>query len=175
MGKSSIPLELVKIASPCSASWDAMHGDNYVRHCNQCRLNVYNLSALSRSEAESLIAATEGKRCVRLYRRADGTVITRDCPVGWQAMKRRLASIGSVGAAALVAMLGVFNWSMAIASGANPSREMDNPLHRFVDNLFGNQFRPWFGKPAPQALVMGEMCVTPAPDQAPAAPIEKKP
>ena len=37
---------------------------------------------MTREEAHQLIAQHEGGVCVRLYRRADGTVITADCPVG---------------------------------------------------------------------------------------------
>ncbi len=35
-------LENVRIASPCSASWDDMVGDERVRFCGQCTKNVYN-------------------------------------------------------------------------------------------------------------------------------------
>jgi hypothetical protein len=37
---------------------------------------------MSRPEAEALVLDLEGKMCARLYRRADGTVLTEDCPVG---------------------------------------------------------------------------------------------
>ena len=72
----------VRIASPCRASWADMAGDEKVRSCGQCKLNVYNLSEMTRAEAETLIQRTEGRLCVRLYRRIDGTVLTKDCPEG---------------------------------------------------------------------------------------------
>jgi hypothetical protein len=84
-------LENTQIATPCTADWNAMApvGDapSQVRHCEQCHLNVYNLSAMTRHQAEALIAEhtqqhPESRLCVRLYRRADGTVLTQDCPVG---------------------------------------------------------------------------------------------
>jgi len=34
-------------------------------------------------DAEALIKAKNGDMCARLYRRADGTVLTEDCPVGF--------------------------------------------------------------------------------------------
>jgi hypothetical protein len=58
-----------------------MKGDDRVRDCSQCKLSVYNLSAMSRQEAEALIREREGNLCVRLYQRFDGTVITDDCPL----------------------------------------------------------------------------------------------
>ncbi len=72
----------IKIARPCGARWDLMNGNDQVRHCRSCKLNVYNISNLTRTAAENLIAKHEGKLCVRLYRRKDGTVVTRDCPAG---------------------------------------------------------------------------------------------
>jgi hypothetical protein len=83
-------LERVQIASPCLASWEAMKGDDRTRHCLQCERNVYDLSALSREEAEALLAA-QGEVCVRLYRRADGTVLTRDCRLGLEERTRECA------------------------------------------------------------------------------------
>jgi hypothetical protein len=83
------PLNNIKIASPCSADWNAMMGDERKRYCGDCKLNVYNLSGMTRAEAENLIVNSEGRVCVRFYRRADGTVLTKDCPVGWAKIKQR--------------------------------------------------------------------------------------
>jgi hypothetical protein len=66
-----------------------MIGDERARFCGQCELNVYNLSAMSTLEAESLIARTEGRLCIRYYRRKDGSIITQDCPVGLRRLKQR--------------------------------------------------------------------------------------
>ena len=92
------PLKRVRIASPCEANWDQMFSfaDDRVRFCSQCNMNVYNLSEMTRSEAEALINHTEGRLCVRFYRRADGTILTRDCPVGLKAIKRRVAWAGQL-------------------------------------------------------------------------------
>jgi hypothetical protein len=93
MQRFTSPLRNVKVASPCPADWDRMIGGDRARFCGQCELNVYNLSAMSTLEAESLIARTEGRLCVRYYRRKDGSVITQDCPVGLRALKQRAARI----------------------------------------------------------------------------------
>ncbi|MEZ0229266.1 MAG: hypothetical protein ACAI25_11625 [Planctomycetota bacterium] len=94
-------LEDVKIARPCGADWDKMTGDDRVRFCQLCQLNVYNLSGMKREDAETLLASREGKVCVRLYKRDDGTVLTQDCPVGLAAVRRRIGSLAA-SAAALV-------------------------------------------------------------------------
>jgi len=70
--------------------------DERVRFCSQCNLNVYNLSGMSRQEAEALITKTEGRLCVRFYRRADGSILTQNCPVGLKAIKRRVAWVAQV-------------------------------------------------------------------------------
>ena len=96
-------LENVAIAAPCTADWDQMVGDDRVRFCRHCEKNVYNLSALPRDEAEALLGAREGKMCVRLYKRADGTVLTSDCPVGVKRRRRRRAVAGVLGGGILAA------------------------------------------------------------------------
>ena len=98
MSKLTSPLDHIKIAAPCSAEWDQMFSfeDKRVRFCSQCNLNVYNLSDMSRQEAEALINKTEGRLCVRFYRRADGSILTQNCPVGLKAIKRRCAWVAQV-------------------------------------------------------------------------------
>ena len=52
-------LEKIKVAAPCKAEWQWMYGNDRVRFCGQCNQNVYNLSAMTREEAENLIMRTE--------------------------------------------------------------------------------------------------------------------
>lgn len=56
-----------------------MAGDDVVRHCERCKKDVYDLSAMRTAEAEALLGR-DGEACVRLRRRADGRVVTADCP-----------------------------------------------------------------------------------------------
>jgi hypothetical protein len=84
-------------------------GTTRFRFCKQCWKHVYNLSAMSRLEAEALAAKTEGRRCVRFYVRADGTVLTDDCPVGLRLARRAMHwTLGSLaaGIAFLLALMG---------------------------------------------------------------------
>lgn len=84
-------LDQVRVAKPCPASWSEMSGDDRARHCSLCRLNVYNLSGMTRDEAESFLQKAEGRVCVRYYERADGKVMTRDCPKGMAAVRKSAA------------------------------------------------------------------------------------
>lgn len=105
-------LDTVQVAKPCPARWEEMAGDEKVRFCAHCRLNVFNLSAMDVEEAANLIAAQDGRLCVRFYRRRDGTILTQDCPVGVAAWKKRLAVVWSSTAGACAGLVGgVFGWS----------------------------------------------------------------
>jgi hypothetical protein len=92
-----------------------MDGDERKRFCGECKLNVYNLSGMTRYDAENLLRLSEGRLCVRYYQRADGTIITNDCPVGWAKVKERVSLFAAVvftlvcslfGAMFLVSMFG---------------------------------------------------------------------
>ena len=99
------PLEHVKVAAPCPADWSKMVGDERVRYCDRCSLHVYNLSGMTRREAEAVVTNSEGRLCVRFYRRTDGTILTRNCPVGLSALRRRAAHAAT---ATVTAVLGFF-------------------------------------------------------------------
>ena len=111
MSRFNNPLDRVRVASPCKADWAQMIGTERVRFCGQCNLNVYNLSSMTKIQAESLIADTEGRLCVRFYRRTDGSILTRDCPVGLRAIRRRLSYLAKAASAAVLSFfagLGVY-------------------------------------------------------------------
>ena len=102
---AGLDLSSIRIASPCPADWEKMVGDERMRHCAECNLNVYNLSAMTERQVQTLIAERSGQRlCTRFYRRADGTVLTQDCPWSFRAMKRKAARLG---AAILTALMSV--------------------------------------------------------------------
>lgn len=86
----------IRVASPCRADWNEMTGDDRVRACAACNKSVYNLSEMTRDEAEALIVAKEGRLCVRYFQRKDGTILLKDCAVGVkQKRKRRLIAAGA--------------------------------------------------------------------------------
>ena len=91
MPKRGLPLlDQVRVASPCKAEWNEMLGDERVRFCLSCEKNVYNLSSMTRDDAESLLRERLGNDlCVRFYQRADGTILTQDCPEGVKKKRRK--------------------------------------------------------------------------------------
>jgi hypothetical protein len=79
-------LDLVEIPIPCEVPWDSMPGDEQVRHCGQCKQNVYNVSSFTRAEALRLLNA---RACLRIYRRPDNTVLTSDCRERLRAARKK--------------------------------------------------------------------------------------
>src|SRR5262245_28675542 len=125
MSRSRIDLDRIAVASPCPMAWNDMVGDDRVRFCNQCNLNVYNISTMTKPEAESFIANAEGRICAKLYRRADGSILTRDCPVGLRAARKK---VSRAAAAAFSALVSLFGGSALFAQ--QPKNEKDVDIRR---------------------------------------------
>jgi hypothetical protein len=135
--KTQLPLlRSIYIASPCPVSWDSMQGTEQVRHCGQCQTKVYDLSEMTADDAEALLLKEEGDVCVRFYRRADGTISTRDCPKGvaaraWHAVRW----------AVVAGFMLVFGWLLYATRESNKSENPPNTLtgkpgyHRVGNNL----------------------------------------
>lgn len=130
MNNFTNPLNNLKIASPCAANWDEMQGDARKRFCGECKLNVYNLSGMTKSEAENLLNNAEGRLCVRFYQRADGTVLTQDCPVGWAAIKQRVSKTVAAFASLIIGLVGGLGFTAAFN---NPEKsEMEITMGDFT-------------------------------------------
>jgi hypothetical protein len=105
MPRFESPLNNIRIASPCSANWDEMYGNERKRFCGDCKLNVYNLSGMTKAAAEDLLERSEGRLCVRFYRRADGSVLTQNCPIGWAKVKQRARVFATAAFSMIVGLL----------------------------------------------------------------------
>ena len=103
-------VDQVEISSPCTVPWSSMRGDGRIRFCGHCRQNVYNVEAFGRAEARRLVAESEGRLCVRIMRRSDGTVVTADCWTRLRAARRR-------GIVPFLVMLLVVAWAELMAIG----------------------------------------------------------
>ena len=152
----------LRIASPCPASWHSMWGDDRVRFCDSCSKSVYNLSDLTAAKATALIRESEGHLCVRLYRRADGTVLTADCPAGLRGVvRRRLLRLATVGVV-ILATLRSGLWLYA--------RGADRPLLPPVPTGPGVTLSDWtdwaylvLGMKPTSRVTMGLPCIIPPP------------
>ncbi|MFT3712877.1 MAG: hypothetical protein QM817_34930 [Archangium sp.] len=99
----------ISIAAPCNEKWEAMTpvaGNDRQRHCASCKLNVFNTKNLSEAELEALLTKTEGRVCGRIWQRADGTVITKDCPRGLALLRKRALAAFTMAATLVLAVIG---------------------------------------------------------------------
>jgi hypothetical protein len=146
-------LESLTIASPCAASWADMTGDERVRHCGLCDQAVYNLSDMTRAEAEALVRGRTGRLCARLYRRSDGTVMTRDCPVGrLRTVRRRVAAaVGAVG----VLLVTLVGWVVGTPGRAREVADRARAVEPFRTVM------DWIDPPPRPEALMGEVLLSP--------------
>lgn len=175
--KNDSILNQVQVASPCTARWEDMTGDDRKRFCQHCQKHVFNLSAMTQSEAETFVRETEGKFCGRFHRRRDGRILTSDCPTGQRLRRNRMARwCGAAFAAAMVFLGGRFSLRAAESKpdAATKSAEKDAPK----DNLAGMR-PPLMGyisvstnTPPPTTnppVIMGEIYVPPSTNPPPSS------
>ena len=184
----SLPLlDRARIAAPCPAKWEDMTGDDKVRHCALCNLNVHNFSAMSREEAEGILTKhfntdgspieSAGRVCGGFYRRTDGTYLLQDCPTGLAAIKARVRNAW-IRVAAAVGLIG--SAAFAIDSKDHPERTRQSshleklgkiaaappPVALKVNQPFRSAWaflRPPVQQTRGQVMVAGSVCIPPPP------------
>jgi hypothetical protein len=157
--KTNEILANVTVASPCSARWGHMIGDERVRLCLQCQKHVYNFSAMTQGEIAQVVREKEGRLCARFYRRADGTILTADCPLGARRLWRQARTRLFASAALLAVAAGA-----AVASGSSEPQAVKAPRVNKLTVLWDDakaQVKSWFGIKPQNRFVMGEICVIP--------------
>lgn len=97
-------LNNVTIPSPCSADWNQMIGNDQVRFCEHCNLDVHNLSQMTRNQAQRLVAKANGRLCVRYHFDPAGRPLT--LPVG-QKLHRIGRRVSRIAAGAFTATLSI--------------------------------------------------------------------
>jgi hypothetical protein len=77
----------LRIADPCSERWESMRGEGSLRLCDACHKQVHDLSRLTVSETERLLAsAPPGGICVRVDHTDDGAIRFRPGGAGVRAV-----------------------------------------------------------------------------------------
>jgi hypothetical protein len=148
----------LRVSSPCPESWARMKGDDRVRFCGRCNLNVYNLTVMKPHEIETLVRRTNGRLCGRLYVRVDRTATVRDCG-GSRARKmvRRAVALG------VFLVLGAFAWLLRGVI-AEPDRSMHPQWVRKALNWIEPE------QPRGGGKTMGIVCPPPKPSPPPPPP-----
>lgn len=158
----------LQIASPCEEKWESMQGNDRVRHCARCALNVFNVKELSEPEVRALFLKTEGRVCGRIFQRKDGTVLMRDCPTGLAKLRKK-AHAGLAMAVSLV--LAVIAFRMGTAKSCPTELSLESWFARVIGRRLidaretlrdTTTFGPIINELYPRELpVAGLMIVTP--------------
>jgi|GEM_PF-1544637 len=166
----AIELRNLRIGFACQQRWEDMIGEERVRACAGCDRPVFDLSAMTRAEAERLLATRDLTPCVRFYRRPDGTVMTSDCPSGERRERRRLAVVASsIAAGAAIATPSSARAEPApvtedsTATPVEDSPDASDPAaqHTVIDREYV------MGIPIPSRFEMGAVAVFPEPRERP--------
>lgn len=101
-------LDKVSLAKPCGQNWDEMVGNERERFCGDCCLNVYNLSSMTRGEAEEFLQVrNDGSVCLNYICDDKGKIKTDDCPRPLRSLRDRIFPALKV-ASSFVAAFGLF-------------------------------------------------------------------
>jgi hypothetical protein len=138
-------LDAVAVKSPCTVRWGSMRGDDRVRFCGHCRQHVFNLSGMTRAEAEAVVSRKTGGLCVRFYRRADGTVATRRCGGLAGRLAKAAAAVAAVWFALMLAFVG---WALGRSDDGGRYDNWARRTEPFATLL------EWID-PAPKVFLMG--------------------
>jgi hypothetical protein len=88
-------LNNMTIPSPCTADWSSMIGNEQVRFCEHCSLEVHNLSLMTRNQAERLVARSNGRLCVRYHYDPAGRPLTLPARQKLHHISRRVSRIAA--------------------------------------------------------------------------------
>jgi hypothetical protein len=141
----------LQISSPCPMRWESLTGDDRVRYCGRCKLNVYNLAEMGKDEVENIFRTSKGRVCGRIYLRGDRTATLRDCPQGRADKLRRRLLKAFAGVCVVV-------FALVCRSVARPDLRA---FPRWVQEIAA-----WISPEEPQqggGMTVGRICPLPAP------------
>ena len=157
----------IRIASPCSEKWESMQGDERVRFCARCSLNVFNIKELSEPEVRALFVKANGRVCGRIFRRPDGTVLTRDCPTGLAKLRRKALAGLTLAVSLVVAVVG---FRMGAARSCNTGNSSEGWFSQVISRRLldaretlraTRTFGPLVNELFPIEVMAGEMMAPP--------------
>jgi ankyrin repeat protein len=94
-----------------------MAGNDQVRFCEHCHLQVNDLSAMTRFEAMRLVARSQGRLCVRYVQAPDGAPALSKLPRKLHRIGRRVSRVAA----------GAFSASLSLSTAAAQTRHEVNP------------------------------------------------
>src|SRR5688500_13618926 len=89
------PLQRLTVTSPCTQDWDSMIGNDRVRFCEHCSLQVHNISEMTRARTLRLAAKSKGRICVRYYHDPNGLIATKTVSPRLCQLGRRVSRVAA--------------------------------------------------------------------------------
>jgi hypothetical protein len=131
------PHERLAVSEPCSAEWGSMVGNERVRFCTHCQLQVHNLSKITPRQALDLVLRSGGRLCLRIERDPAGLPRTRAFGEQLYQIRRRASRLAA----------GAFGAALTLCSGVTASSQSAAP------------------EPAQQTVAAHNDAAQPAPEQ----------
>lgn len=91
------------IPEPCSADWEAMHGDDRKRFCDMCTKHVHNVSELTEEQAHELLGSSDDL-CIQYAFDRSGEVMFADTTAPHWRLHRQVQGAKRLLAAAAIAL-----------------------------------------------------------------------
>ncbi|HYJ87141.1 MAG TPA: ankyrin repeat domain-containing protein [Pyrinomonadaceae bacterium] len=113
-------LHNLTIPSPCTADWNSMVGNDQVRFCEHCSLDVHNLSVMTRNQAQRLVARSNGRLCVRYHSDSRGKPLTLPLAQNLHRINRRASRIAAGAFSATLSITNAVSQNSSSAQGVNP-------------------------------------------------------
>jgi hypothetical protein len=76
------------LEKPCPVKWESMIGDEKRRYCEHCQLHVHNLSAMTTSERDELLAPGAERKCISYLTCEDASVPAGKARLKLQSLSR---------------------------------------------------------------------------------------
>lgn len=96
----------LEVKTPCTANWDQMSGNDKVRFCEHCQLEVNDLTSLTPKRIRRLMTKSKGRLCVRYHRGPDGKPLIRQVPGKLHQISKRFSRVAA----------GVFTATLSLGS-----------------------------------------------------------
>jgi hypothetical protein len=148
-------LNNLTIPEPCAADWNSMVGNDQVRFCEHCSLDVHNLTLLTRSQAERLISRSNGRLCVRYHQDPAGKPAVLPISQKLHSIGRRVSRLaaGAFTATLSISSAVAQNSSSSLLDSANLPNAMQPEVRASFDSSIAGTVTDQNGAVIPGATV----------------------
>lgn len=174
---STSPLQ---IKTPCPKNWAELVGDDRRRFCSECSLHVHNAAQLTRSEAQTILAESNSRVCMRIEYDGGGTPIFRDSQPAPEvpATRRPAARLTRWVLSAAAGLLAACNGHVSTGANGTPPAgpnpvEPPSKMGKVVSTVMGDVATPPQVQAPQNRELLGEVAPPAQPPESPAPPTDQ--